>query len=124
MNLENLVGKIVRPIGLAAALYIGGCGPSQSEIEPAIRSSLAKGVPVRLAGHLMGCSNATVEELKILEVGSKEKSFRGQDMWSVKVYARGTCDKAFIGRSGFNGEVEYKVGKDSYGKWVASSDTF
>ena len=93
-------------------------GPPKSEIKWAIRQSLKERVPVALAHHLTGGSDAHIEELKIIQVGSKQNS-GSNEYWPVKIYAKGTCIKMFGGRRSFEGETEYYVVKDPYGKWVA-----
>jgi hypothetical protein len=59
-----------------------------------------------------------VEEVRVIKVGSAqgEGSYK---FWPVKVYAKGTCTLLFGDRRRFEGEAEYHISKDPYGKWIA-----
>jgi len=110
--------KIILPMLLIIIFLVACGGPPKSEIKRAVRQSLKERVPVALAHYLTGGSDAHIEVLKIIQVGSKQNS-GSNEYWPVKIYAKGTCIKMFGGRRSFEGETEYYVMEDPYGKWVA-----
>lgn len=109
---------------LLSALFgcSGQSGPSNTEAEDAIKRSLESQVPPQL-----GYGNeASVEEIKIIEIGVVQGEGTTQQYWPVKVYASGT---RMIGtltskakRKSFKGEVVYKLSIDGFGVWRANPD--
>lgn len=97
--------------------------PSDSAIENAVRSSLEERVPISLAKHLTGGQDAIVEEVRVIEIGNQqgEGSYK---YWPVRIYAKGTCIKMFGGRERFEGQAEYRIFEDEYGKLKASAKGF
>lgn len=113
--------KILPLLIVMLSIIMSGCSrPSDRVIEQAVRESLKRGVPVSLARYLTGGENATVEEVRVIKVGSVQGK-GSYKYWPVKVYAKGTCSVMFGGRRRFKGEAEFHIRKDPYGKWVASS---
>lgn len=136
MALTDIIGKTLRGAAAGLGLYVAGCTsisetpPTQTEIEMAVRSSLEQHLPYCMSPV---SSNAQIEELKILSIGSKGLTYEWmgrksrKEIWPVSVHAKGTCDKImnhqFPGqyeKKGvpFSGECQYYVGKES-GKWFA-----
>lgn len=106
------------------SILVFACGkPSRNDIEIAVTESLKKQVPVSLARHLTGGQNATVEEVRVIQIG-KAQGEGDRKYWPVKIYARGTCTKMFGSREPFEGETEYFMRKDPYGKWTAQPSGF
>ncbi len=110
------------PLLFIVFLAVLGCSgsPSHQEIEVAVRKSLEHRVPPSLARYLLGGQNATVEEIKVIEVG-KAYGEGLEKRWSVIIYARGSCEITFGGRQRFEGRAKYVVGKNLYEEWVATS---
>ena len=92
--------------------------PPENDIIQAVRRSLEKRVPIRLARHLTGGQNAYVEEIRVLQV-SKALGEGDNKYWQVKIYARGICRVMFGGRKSFEGEARYRVYKDEFETWQA-----
>lgn len=104
-------------------LFISCSKPSNDDIIMAVKASLQQKVPVSLAKHLTGGQNATVEEIRVIEIGKLQE--RGsKDYWPVRIYAKGSCTKMFGGREPFEGEVEYIITKDDYGVLKANPKGF
>ncbi len=107
------------PVMVLSCLLLAGCGkPSKKDAEAAVRQSLERWVPVTLAGWLSGGEHATVEEVRVIQIGKAQGSGANR-RWPVKIYAQGTCAVMFGGRKAFAGETEYLLSRDTEGKWVA-----
>lgn len=107
-------------LSLFTFLILISCdGPNDVDIREAVTISLKKKVPISLARHLTGGQKATIDELKIIQIG-KAQGEGSSKYWFVKIYVKGTCNVMFGGRKRFEGETEYRIRKDSYDNWVAS----
>jgi hypothetical protein len=93
-------------------------GPSNSEIEKAVRASLERGVPVEMQGNLLGGVEPWIDDMKIVAVGEKQGT-EEKPWYPVKVWAKGHSYTAFGKGNEFEGEAEYRVQKDPYGEWKA-----
>jgi len=93
-------------------------GPSDRDIKKAVSISLQKRVPVSLARHLTGGSNAEIGEIKVIQVGNVFGEGNNK-YWPVKVYVKGNCTVMFGGRKNFEGEAEYNLRMDAYENWQA-----
>ncbi len=104
---------------LLLCLMLPSCSaPGDEAVIGAVRRSLEKRVPIRLAGHLTGGQNAYVEEVRVLQV-SRALGEGDQKYWIVKIYARGICRVMFGGRKSFEGEARYRVYKNEFDEWKA-----
>ena len=104
---------------------IAGCStrPSNNDIKQAVTKSLKDTVPLSLAKLMISGNNATIEEVKIIKIGKSQK-IDSRKYWPVKIHAKGSFPlPGIFGMNGeqhnFEGETEYNVWKDPYGKWVA-----
>jgi len=112
------------PVGAAFIVVLGallGCssGPSEKDIESAVRSSLQQRVPITLARNLLGGERAVVETVRVIKVGKPQGSDESR-YWPIRVYAKGVCTVTFGGQQPFEGETEFNLTKNPYGEWVAS----
>jgi hypothetical protein len=106
-------------VGLICVAIVGCGGPSKQQIEQAVRESLEQRVPASLSRTLAGGESPIIERVAVVQIG-KAQDQGSNKYWPVKIYAKGSCTVLFGGRRGFEGETEYNVSKDPYGKWVAT----
>lgn len=108
-------------LAVVISLFLTGCErPSEKDIEQAVHVSLKRAVPTKLTKKLMQGENASVEEVRVIKIGSAQRD-GSLKYWPVKVYAKGTCDIIFFDtRQRFEGEAEFFIYKDPYGNWVAT----
>lgn len=104
---------------LASLLNIScGAGPSETQIESAIKVSLEGFIPVKLANSMGGGRYGKVDDLQILDIGKVQQNGE-REYWPVKIYAEGSCSVPFKNRTPFKGETTYKVYQDDFGEWRA-----
>jgi hypothetical protein len=105
---------------LVVGVAVSSCssGPSDSEIDSAVRAALKQKVPATAAHYLTGGEKAQVNEIKVISRG-KRQSHGDSKYWPVKVHVKGTCAVLFGSRQTFDGEVEYYMYQDPYGEWRA-----
>ncbi len=113
-------------------LACSGLGsPDSTNIETAIKNALKEKVPVQLSGYMGGGRDATIKEIKIIEVGEK-KIVRDKELWAVKVYLEGDCEVGSkwsgnidpLRRKALKGEVIFYLYKDEFDKWKAKHKGF
>lgn len=120
-------------------LLLVGCSspPDDTVIKSLITEALKTEVHPMAIGNLLGGSNATVEELEILDKSHKKEEpnaigaafgLKAEDYWLVKVRIKGTADigsgiaaRMMSGgsptRKAFNSRVSYKFFKNEDGSW-------
>jgi hypothetical protein len=105
----------------ALPLALVACGPSEGDVDQAVRAALAKSVPGTLAGNLTGGTAADIDGVKVLSIGPVQTNPRTDGKyWRVKVHARGICQVMLAGGDKeFDGNAEFDVSKTSTGTWAA-----
>ncbi len=114
--------------------------PTEPQIKQAVNEWLKKGIPLELVQNQKyngqnpwSAIEESLTSFRIKNFGIKQKDILSSNpYWMIKVYIEGTCILRYIRSLGsdeplfyekngtFQGEWEFRVNQDDYGKWIVS----